>query len=68
MRTNTLGFKQDTEIFRPKDLVGQRRMARDKKEFMLEVPSLLQTYSSDRKNNEIENPIFLDKPKNKMNS
>lgn len=49
-------------------MVGQRRMARDKKEFMLEVPSLLQTYSSDRKNNEIENPIFLDKPKNKMNS
>lgn len=24
MRTSTLGFKQDTEIFSPRDLVGQR--------------------------------------------
>ena len=49
-----------------KDLVGQRRM--NEKEFMLDVRSLLQTYSSDRKNNETENLIFLDKPKDKMNS
>ena len=47
-------------------MVGQRRM--NEKEFMLDVRSLLQTYSSDRKNNETENPIFLDKPKDKMNS
>ena len=47
-------------------MVGQRRM--NEKEFMLDVRSLLQTYSSDRKNNETENLIFLDKPKDKMNS